>query len=125
MGDSMTFEAWWELLRWGAIPAVGLLIWWVRDLQARHRHQVERLHEKIDAEARQRHRESEACRREHRDAVKALHDDLNTWKLDAASRFASAASMERGFEKLESAIQGLGSRLERWIEGTRTGSDRP
>lgn len=115
----MTFEAWWELLRWGAIPLGGLLIWWVRDLQSRHRHQVERLHEKIEAEARARHIESETCRREHREAVKTLHDDLNAWKLDAASRFASAAHMERGFEKLETAITGLGARLERWIEGRR------
>lgn len=110
----MTFDAWWELVRWGAVPAIGLLMWWVRDIQSRHRHTVERLHEKLDAETKARH-----------DAVKALHDDLNAWKLDAASRFASSASMERGFEKLENAIQGLGTRLERWIEsGSRqTGSD--
>ena len=120
----MTFEAWWELLRWGAIPAVGLLVWWVRDLQARQRHQVERLHERIETEARARHQESEQCRFEHREAVKTLHQDLNAWKLDAASRFASAAHMERGFEKLETAILTLGSRLERWIEADRrTGSD--
>jgi hypothetical protein len=119
----MTFDAWWELLRWGAVPLGGLLIWWVRDIQARHRHQFERLYERIESEVKARHAESEQCRREHREAVKALHDDLNAWKLDAASRFASAAHMERGFEKLENAIQGLGSRLERWIEGRQTGGD--
>lgn len=120
----MTFEAWWELLRWGAIPAVGLLFWWLRDLQARQRHTVERLYEKLEAETRSRQHESEQCRIEHREAFKTLHADLNTWKLDAASRFASAAHMERGFEKLENAILTLGSRLERWIEADRrTGSD--
>lgn len=123
----MTFEAWWELLRWAAIPLVGLVIYWGREMQARHRHQVERLYERIEAEARARHLDSERCRSEHREAVKVLHDDLNAWKLDAASRFASAAHMERGFEKLETAISGLGTRLERWIEGSRNGraTDRP
>lgn len=113
----MTFEAWWELLRWAAFPALGLLVWWIRDIQARQRHAAERLYEKIDAEARARHEETEACRREHREAVRVLHADLNTWKMDATNRFATAATMDRGFEKLENAIIALGTRMERWIEG--------
>ncbi|MEQ8394980.1 hypothetical protein [Thalassobaculum sp.] len=53
--------------------------------------------------------------------LSGLRDDLTQFKIEAATRFATAASMDRGFEKLEKAITDLGARLERWIDNERRG----
>jgi hypothetical protein len=112
----MNFEAWWDVMKLAAVPGIGFFAWWIHRVDKLGNDGRQRLHEKLDAEIKERHRESEACRIEHREAVKALIADLNTWKVEASSRFATATQMERGFDRVTAEMASLGKRLERFLE---------
>jgi len=115
----LTFDAWWEVLRWLALPAIGAVAWWLRELDNRRRNAVRMLHERQEAERAARHAELDAVRRELRNEIREVDAALDAWRVSSAERFATAGAVQAAVDRIATEIGRLTERLDRVLEGVR------
>lgn len=101
----MTFDAWFEVLKWLAVPGVTGLCWWIYLIDARRREVTHDLYSRLDVE---REAREEADRR--------MRELVHAAQLDAATRYATAETVEKAVGRVVAELHRLTERFDRFLE---------
>ena len=101
----MTFDAFWDLLRWILIPLLGVLAWWINLNRGEFHHRLEQIESKnreslskIDARTSQ---EFGALNRQHA-----------AFQLEVVRSYARTDQLERALDRITDALTKIEQKIE-------------
>ncbi|MDI9350255.1 MAG: hypothetical protein QM537_09685 [Candidatus Symbiobacter sp.] len=101
----MTFDAFWDMMRWLLLPGIGVLAWWINANRAEIDRHLQRL-EIVQREAMTR---LEAKTNQEWQMLSRQHA---SFQLDVVSNYARTEQMERALDRISDALAKIDQKIE-------------
>lgn len=113
----MTFEAFWELLRWAGLAGLLGLVGWIAKLESKVSANNRDLHQRREADKAELKADITACRAEHRASSSEV-------RLELAREYVTAAAAAERFGALDKRLEKIDGKLDRLLEGRLRHDDK-